>query len=322
MTLNRRTLLAATCALALAPSVHAQAYPDRPVKLILTYAAGGAGDALTRLLAQHMSPTLGQPVVVENRTGASGGVGTMAVARSPADGYTLLLTTVTTVVQIPMVMRDKEFDPVKSLTPIANISSQPMVLVAHPSVPADNFPAFVEWSRKQPDGVHVAVAGPTLEVASALVNKGANIKMVNVPYRGAAPAFQALLGGEVKLYFTVPSSALLDFSKQGKVKILGITSAQPTPLIPGVEPIGKHVPGYVQDINFAVWAPQGTPDAIVAKMNDAIRKAVALPEFAEKLAGMGMAPAYGDAAKVTSITQHEAANIKRAMEVATIRYGE
>ena len=107
MTLNRRTLLAATCALALAHSVHAQAYPDRPVKLILTYAAGGAGDALTRLLAQHMSPTLGQPVVVENRTGASGGVGTMAVARSPADGYTLLLTTVTTVVQIPMVMRDK-----------------------------------------------------------------------------------------------------------------------------------------------------------------------------------------------------------------------
>ena len=88
------------------------------------------------------------------------------------------------------------------------------------------------------------------------------------------------------------------------------------------QPIGKHVPGYVQDINFAVWAPQGTPDAIVAKMNDAIRKAVALPEFAEKLAGMGMAPAYGDAAKVTSITQHEAANIKRAMEVATIRYGE
>ena len=148
MTLNRRTLLAATCALALAPSVHAQAYPDRPVKLIFTYAAGGGGDALTRLLAQHMSPTLGQPVVVENRTGASGGVGTMAVARSPADGYTLLLTTVTTVVQIPMVMRDKEFDPVKSLTPIANISSQPLVLVAHPSVPADNFPAFVEWSRR------------------------------------------------------------------------------------------------------------------------------------------------------------------------------
>lgn len=323
MNFIRRALLATACILAIAPAAQAQAtYPDKPIKIVYTYAPGGAGDALTRLLGTLISPALGQPVIVENRAGASGGVGVMAAARSPADGYTFLLTTVTTVVQIPMVMRDNSFDPVKSMTPVANVSGQPMVLVAHPTIPANDFPSFVEWTRKQPDGVHVAVSGPTLEVASALVNKGANIKMVNVPYRGAAQAFQALLGGEVKLYFTVPSSALLDFSKQGKVKILGITSAQPTPLIPGVEPIGKHVPGYVQDINFAVWAPQGTPDAIVAKMNDAIRKAVALPEFAEKLAGMGMAPAYGDAAKVTSITQHEAANIKRAMEVATIRYGE
>lgn len=322
MTLNRRALLAASCALALAPSVHAQAYPDRPVKIIYTYAAGGPGDALTRLLATHMAPTLGQSVVVENRTGASGGVGTMAVARSPADGYTFLLTTITTVVQIPMVMRDNTFDPVKSLTAVANVAGQPLILVAHPSVPANDFPAFVEWSRKQPDGVHVAVSGPTLEVASALVNKGANIKMVNVPYRGAAPAFQALLGGEVKLYFTTPSAALLDFVKQGKVKVLGVTSAQPSPLIPGGEPIGKHVPGYVQDINFAVWAPPGTPAPIVAKVAESIRTAMALPEMKEKLGAMGMAPAPADAAKVVSITEHEAANIKRAMEIATIKYGE
>jgi tripartite-type tricarboxylate transporter receptor subunit TctC len=322
MTLNRRTLLAATCALALAPAVHAQAYPDRPIKIIYTYAAGGPGDALTRLLATHMAPTLGQSVVVENRTGASGGVGTMAVARSPADGYTFLLTTITTVVQIPMVMRDNTFDPVKSLTPVANVAMQPLILIAHSSVPATDFPSFVEWTRKQPDGVHVAVSGPTLEVASALVNKGANIRMVNVPYRGAAPAFQALLGGEVKLYFTTPSASLLDFVKQGKVKVLGVTSAQPSPLIAGGEPIGKYVPGYVQDINFAVWAPPGTPAPIVAKVAESIRAAMALPEVKERLGAMGMAPAPADAAKVVSITEHEATNIKRAMEVATIKYGE
>ena len=246
----------------------------------------------------------------------------MAVARSPADGYTLLLTTVTTVVQIPMVMRDKEFDPVKSLTPIANISSQPMVLVAHPSVPADNFPAFVEWSRKQPDGVHVAVAGPTLEVASALVNKGANIKMVNVPYRGAAPAFQALLGGEVKLFFTVPTASTLEFTKQGKVKVLGVTSAQASPLIAGAEPIGKYVPGYVQDINFAVWGPPGLPAPVLAKVSEAIRVAMTAPEIKERLNAMAMSPAHSDPGKLVSITEHEVANIKRAMEVATIKYGE
>jgi len=318
----RRTLLAAACALTLVPAVHAQGYPDRPVKIIYTYAAGGPGDALTRLLAQHMSTSLGQPVVVENRTGASGGVGTMAVARADADGYTFLLTTITTVVQIPMVMRDDTFDPVKSLTPVANVSMQPLILVANQSVPANDFPSFVEWSRKQPDGVHVAVSGPTLEVASALVNKGANIKMVNVPYRGAAPAFQALLSGEVKLYFTTPSASTLEFVKQGKVKILGITSAEASPLITGGEPLIKHVPGYVQDINFAVWGPPGLPAPIVAKVNDAIRTAMAVPEVKERLNSMGMAPAYADAAKVVKTTQHEAANIKRAMEVATIRYGQ
>ncbi|MCW5654356.1 tripartite tricarboxylate transporter substrate binding protein [Hydrogenophaga sp.] len=322
MSTTRRTLLAAACALAIAPAAHAQAYPDRPVKILYTYAPGGPGDALTRLLATHMGPLLGQPVVVENRTGASGGVGVMAAARSPADGYTFLLTTITTVVQIPMVMRDNSFDPVKSLTQVANVATQPLVLVAHPSVPANDFLAFVEWMRKQPEGVHVAVSGPTLEVASALVNKGANIKMVNVPYRGAAPAFQALLGGEVKLYFTTPSAALLDFVKQGKVKVLGVTSAQASPLIPGAEPIGKYVPGYVQDINFAVWGPPGVPEPVMAKVTESIRKAMAVPEMAEKLGMMGMTPAHAEAAKVVSITQHEAANIKRAMEIATIRYGE
>ncbi len=322
MTLNRRSLLAATCALALTPAVHAQAYPDRPVKIIYTYAAGGSGDALTRLLALHMSNTLGQSVVVENRTGASGGVGVMAVARAPADGYTFLLTTITTVVQVPMVMRDNTFDPLKSLTQVANISTQPLALVAHPSVPANDFPSFVDWAKKQPDGVHVAVAGPTLEVASALVNKGANIKMVNVPYRGNAPAFQALLGGEVKLFFTTPSGSLLDFVKQGKVKVLGVTSANASPTIPGGEPISKHTGGYVQEINFAVWGPPNLPQPILAKVSDSIRKAMAHPEVAEKLAMMGMAPAHGEAARVTSITEHEAANIKRAMEIATIKYGE
>src|SRR5690606_34315383 len=122
-------------------------------------------------------------------------IGVMGAQRAAADGYTFVLTTITTVVQLPLITKDESFDPVASLTPIANLAMQPLVLVAHPSVPVADFPGFVGWARKQQGGVHVAVAGPTLEVASALVSKGADVDLVNVPFHGGAPALQALLAG-------------------------------------------------------------------------------------------------------------------------------
>ena len=128
--------------------------------------------------------------------------------------------------------------------------------------------------------------------------------------------------GEVKLFFTVPTASTLEFTKQGKVKVLGVTSAQASPLIAGAEPIGKYVPGYVQDINFAVWGPPGLPAPVLAKVSEAIRVAMTAPEIKERLNAMAMSPAHSDPGKLVSITEHEVANIKRAMEVATIKYGE
>jgi len=315
-------VILATALAAVVPLAAAQAFPDRPLKIIYTYAPGGTGDSLTRALADGMSKDLGQPVIVENRTGAQGTIGVLAGARAPADGYTMMLTTITTVVQTPLVTKDTSFDPITGMVPIANVSVTPLVLLAHPSVPANDFPSFVEWARKQEAGVDMAVSGPTLEVSTALLARDAKIKIVNINFRGGAPALQATLAGQTKIFFNTPSAQMTEFVKQGRLKVLGVTSAEPTPLVPGGVPISKFVPGYVQDINFAIWAPAGTPRDVVQKLSAAVKKAAAEPGMAERFHDMGttLRPAGGD--EVTRIAKREAQNIKTVMETTGMKYGQ
>lgn len=318
----RRNFLFAAALLALASVAMAQAYPSKPIKLIWPYAPGGPGDAIARLLATSMSASLGQQVIVENRTGASGSIGAVAVQRSPADGYTLLLNTITTNVQVPLVTKDPSFDPVKSLTPVINVGSNPLAILVNPSLPVTDFPSFIAWAKQQPNGVDVAVAGPTLEVASALLSQQAGIKLVNIPFRGNAPALQAVLAGDVKVYYNTPSGTLLQHLKDGKLRLIAVASAEPSVLLPGAAPIGKFIPGYVQDINYAIWGPAGMPSAIVSRVGEAVRKAMAEPGMAEKFLQNGVAPALAGPEEVTRITQREAANIKRIMETTPVKFGE
>ena len=320
MTSLRRTFLLAATLLALAPPANAQAYPNKPIKIVYTYAPGGTGDVIARTLATSLSESLGQPVVVENKTGASGAVGTMAVRTAAPDGYTLLVTTITTVVQAPMVTKDAAFDPVKGLTPIANIAMAPLVLLVHQSVPANDYESFVAWAKQQSKGVDIAVAGPTLEVATALLQRDAKLNLVTVPYRGSGPALQAVLAGDTRVIFQPPSVQMMEFVKQGKLKVIGVTSAQPSPAVPGAVPLSKFVPGYVQDINFAVWAPPGTPPAIAAKLTDAVRKGLAAPGMAEKFVAFSVPLAVAGPEDVTRITVREATNIKKIMETTPIRF--
>jgi tripartite-type tricarboxylate transporter receptor subunit TctC len=322
MNKTRRTLLAASALLALAPLAQAQGYPNKPIKIIYTYAPGGTGDVIARTLADGLSRLLGQPVVVDNRTGGSGAVGTLAAARAPGDGYTLLVTTITTVVQVPLVTKDASFDPVKGLTPIVNLAMTPLVLLAHKDVPANDYESFVAWAKKQPKGVDVAVAGPTLEVATALLNKGAKLNLVNVAYRGGGPALQGVLSGDTKVIFQPPSVTMNEFIKDGRLKVLGVTSAQPSPAVPGGVPISKFVPGYVQDINFALWSAPGTPPDVVARLAEATRKTLAEPGMTEKFIGFGVPLAVAGADEVVRITQREAQNIKTVMETTAVKFGE
>ncbi len=320
MTSTRRALLLAASLCVLAPLAQAQAFPNKPIKIVYTYAPGGTGDIIARTLATSMSNILGQPVVVENKTGASGAVGTLFVKQAPADGYTLLVTTITTVVQVPMVTKDASFDPVKSLTPIANLAMAPLVLLVHQSVPANDYESFVAWARQQPKGVDIAVAGPTLEVATTLLAKEARLNLVNIAYRGSGPALQALLAGETKVMFQPPSVQMTEFIKQGKLKVIGVTTALPSPAVPGGVPISRFVPGYVQDINFALWSSPGTPPDVAAKLTDTVRKALAEPGMAEKFVAFSVPLAVGGPEEVTRIAVRENTNIRKIMETTPIKF--
>ena len=231
----RRSLLLAASLLALAPLAplaHAQGFPTKPIKIVITYTPGGTADVIARTLATSMSELLGQPVVVENKTGASGSIGTMAVKQAPPDGHTLLVTTIGTVVLAPMVTKDASFDPVKGLTPIANLAMAPIVLLVHQSVPANDFPGFVTWAKQQAKGVDIAVAGPTPEVATALLAQQAKLNLVNVPFRGSGPALQSVLAGDTKVIFQAPSVQMMEFIKQGKMKAVAVLTPQRQRLLP------------------------------------------------------------------------------------------
>jgi tripartite-type tricarboxylate transporter receptor subunit TctC len=316
----RRSLLLAASLLALAPASHAQPFPHKPLKIVYTYAPGGTGDVIARTVATTMGDLLGQPVVVENKTGASGAIGTFAVRQAPPDGYTLLITTITTVVQAPMVTKDATFDPVKGLTPIANIAMAPLVLLVHQSVPANDFESFVAWAKQQSKGVDIAVAGPTLEVATALLAQGTKLNLVNVAFRGSGPALQSVLAGDTKVIFQPPSVQMMEFVKQGKLKVIGVTSAEPSPAVPGAVPLSKFVPGYVQDINFAIWAPPGTPADVAAKLTDSVRKGLSVPGMAEKFIAFSVPLAISGPADVSRITTREANNIRKIMETVPIKF--
>ena len=299
----RRSLLLAASLLALAPLAplaHAQGFPTKPIKIVITYAPGGTGDVIARTLATSMSELLGQPVVVENKTGAFGSIGTVVLA--------------------PMVTKDASFDPVKGLTPIANLAMAPMVLLVHQSVPANDFPGFVTWAKQQAKGVDIAVAGPTPEVATALLAQQAKLNLVTVPFRGYGPALQSVLAGDTKVIFMMPSVQMMEFIKQGKLKVIGVTSAQPSPAVPGAVPLNKFVPGYVQDINFALWAPPGTPADVAAKLTETVRKGLSAPGMAEKFVAFSVPLAVAGPDEVTRITTRESNDIKKIMETVPIKF--
>jgi tripartite-type tricarboxylate transporter receptor subunit TctC len=204
MLLNRRSILVATMGVACSPLAQAEIWPRKPIRIILNFPAGGPSDAVARYLAQHMSAILGQQVFVENRGGGAGAVGILAAANAQPDGYTFLYSTVTGVVQVPLVTKDQNFDPLRSVVPVMGVGSTPMGLFVHSSTPVADFPGFIEWARKQPAGLDVGGGGPTVEIATAVLARSANVRLVYVPFRGTAPVVQAALAGDIKAFFSRP----------------------------------------------------------------------------------------------------------------------
>ena len=261
--------------LALAAPVSAQSFPAKPIRLIVPLAPGGATDIQARLLAKVLSEQFGQPVIVENRPGASGMIGAEAVAKSPADGYTILFTTAALAINATLAKNTIKFDPVKDLAPVVWVSATPLVLIVNPKVAANSPQELTELARKNPGGLNagLTVSGSTSHLAAEMFKQIGGISFANVPYKGGAPAMLALLGGEVDFVFAEALLALPQI-KAGKVRALAVTTAKPAPAFPDLPTMNAMLSGFVADNWFAMFAAAGTPREVIVTLNRAVKTAL------------------------------------------------
>jgi tripartite-type tricarboxylate transporter receptor subunit TctC len=267
----------------------AQDYPARPIHLVVPFPPGGGNDTVARAIAQQMGPALGQPVVIDNRPGAGGSVGAEAVAKAPADGYTLFLAGVGSHAANPNLHARLPYDPVRDFAPITLVASAPSVLVVNPGVPARSIAEFTAYARAHPGKLNYASNGngSAAQLAAAMYESMAGVRMVHVPYKGIAPALQDLLGGEVQLMFGT-IVALVPHVQAGKLRALAVTSRKRSALLPDVPTLAESgLPDYQAGSWYGVLAPAGTPRAIIDRLHETIVKALRQPEVAKRLAAEG-----------------------------------
>ncbi|HYF16364.1 MAG TPA: tripartite tricarboxylate transporter substrate binding protein [Ramlibacter sp.] len=294
---SRRAVLAGIASTLAVPHVLAQSgpFPNRPIRILIGYPAGGPLDSTTRIIAQDMSTDLGQQVVVENRPGASGQIATDAVARAPADGY-LLMSTASTFIVNPLLMAKVNSDPIKDFAPVSHTAVLPTVLVTPPDSKAASVKDIVALAKAQPGTMTYASAGNggPAHLAGAYLASQTGTQMTHVPMKGAGPALLEVMSGRVGFTFYT-MTGLKQHVQEGKVKPLAITAHRRHPDFPNVPTMTEAgFPGF-EDVGawFGIVAPAGTPPAVVARLNQSIEKSLARPETREKMAGMGVLPVGG-----------------------------
>jgi tripartite-type tricarboxylate transporter receptor subunit TctC len=269
----------------------AQTYPDRPITLVVPYPAGGGNDVLARLVAERMSKALNATIVVENRGGAGGTIATRQVAKSPPDGYTMLIATSSLAIN-PSLYPNIGYDPIKDFAPIGLLASGANVALVHPSVPANSIAELIDLAKKNPGKLNFAStgSGSSVHLAAELFAAMAGIKINHVPYRGSGPALNDLLGGHVTMMFaTVPSSA--GIVNSGKVRALAVSSSKRLAAFPDLPTIAEAgLPGYAAELHYGLVAPAGTPRPIIDKLNAALRSALEDQTLRDRLAREGAVP--------------------------------
>ena len=283
-------LLAALPGALSATGVHAQAnFPARPVRIVVGFAPGGATDITGRVMAQRLSDQVGQPVVVENRPGAGGNVGAEAVARAPADGHTLMLTSIAIQGIGPALYPKLPFDPIRDFTPITQLTAIPNVLAVHPSLPAKSVSELIALARKRPGAIAFASAGAgtSMHLSAELLKSIARIEVLHIPYKGSAPAMQDLIGGHTQMVFdNLPF--VLPFVKAGKVRALAVTTVARNPQLPEVPTmIEAGVAGYDVTSWFGLAAPGGLPAPLVDRWYQESAKALQHPDTRQRFSDLG-----------------------------------
>lgn len=289
--LTRRAAFSAAAGASVAPaSPRAQdGYPNRPVAIVVPWAPGGSTDILARTVADHLRHALGQPVVVENRSGASGNVGSAAVARARPDGYSLLFGSMSTHAMNGALFRDMPFDGAEDFTAVSLLAFVLNTMVVHPSVPADTVAGFIAHAKANPGRISYASAGAgsTNHLCAAMFARMTGTEMVHVPYRGGAPAVLDTVAGQTQLLFSAGTQTL-GHVKEGRLKLLGVTEGRRSRLHPEVPTVAETVPGYEMAVWYGALGPKGMPRDLVARLNAEINRVLLLPEVRDKMAAIGV----------------------------------
>lgn len=316
-TTRRRHLLALATVLGCSAALPLQAqpalWPNKPIKLVVGYAAGGATDVIARAIAVKLGEQLGQSVIVDNRAGANSNLGAEAVARAPADGYTLYVFTIANTINASLY--DKlGYDPQKDFEPIGLIAKVPNILVVNPALPVKSVADYVSFAKGSANGITFASAGSgsSIHLSGEMFKQVASLNMLHVPYRGSAPAVNDLLGGQVQSMFDNAPSALPHI-KSGKLRAIAMTSSQRSPLLPDVPTLAESgFAGFDVQSWFALVAPAGTPQPVVKRLNTELVKLLATPDVRQRLQNIAATPEPGTPEQLRSLTTAE---IKRWHDV-------
>lgn len=285
MTILRATLAACTLAIG-ATAALAQAYPNAPVTLVVPFAAGSGTDSVARAVASGLAARLKQPVVVDNKPGANAQVAAQFVAKAKPDGYTLFMTTNTSHSANPALYKNLKYDPIKDFTPVARVGELPFALAVHPALPVKTLAELLDYARANPGKLSYATPNSTSLVAMESIKHIAKIDVLGVPYKSSPQAMTDLVGGQVQVYVADLGSGM-GMLKTDKVRTLGITTAEPTPLLPGVPPIGKTVKGFDLTSWNGIFGPAGLPPAVVQRLNTELQAVLADKDLQDKLAQIG-----------------------------------
>jgi tripartite-type tricarboxylate transporter receptor subunit TctC len=291
MKLPRRQFLHLIAGAAALPAVsrvaRAQAYPSRPVRIIVGFAPGGGVDIIARLIGQWLSERLGQPFVIENRLGAGTNIATEAVVRAPPDGYTLLLVNAANAVNATLY-DNLSFNFVRDIAPVAGIMAASSVMVVHPSVPAKTVPEFTAYAKANPGKINMGSGGvgSPSHVAGELFKMMAGVSMVHVPYRGIAPALTDLMAGQLQVYFGALTSSI-EYIKAGRLRALAVTTAKRSEALPDLPTVGEFVPGYEASQWYGLGVAKNAPTEIIDRLNKEINVALADPNMKTRLADLG-----------------------------------
>ena len=283
-----------------------QSYPDKPIRLVVPYPPGASTDAVGRIVGQKLSANIGQTVIVDNRAGASGNIGTEFVSRSAPDGYTFVMGTDATHASNSFLTANPSFDPIKDFTPLAIVAMNPIALVVHPSVPAKDLNELVAWLKANPGkgGFGSSGTGSPHHLAGELLKARTGAPLIHVPYRGGGPALNDLMGGQISLLFA-SAITVVPHIQSGKVKAIALTSAKRSGILPNVPTMGESLDGFEMPSWLAFFGPAKMPDAVTRRLSDELVKVLSDPDVRTRLTAAGMDVVAGGQAELTELQRRE-----------------